>query len=230
MTIDQLSCLEHQLLLNDFRVRLLELWRKRDVFDGAFLAADTPAACLGDAEAPLLHEQVQIGPDTERFVPDGVFYLERRHPPKALLFFLEVDRGTEPLTSNTNRTRSIQRKVQRYQHYFANVGYWRYARHWNRSFKGFRLLLLTDSSARLASLCDRVAAMPPHDFVWLTDIEWLRGYGLEAPIWLAGGRRSAGRWSILHRPANRNVAPDSIRPASTHVSNAPYETRSWSVS
>jgi hypothetical protein len=90
-----------------------------------------------------------------------------RHPPrfcsalyttdavegKTLLFPLEVDCGTETLSSPQRDMTDIRQKILNYQWYFQNLKYKRYEAIFETShLRGFHLLFLTKTAGRLAAL------------------------------------------------------------------------------
>ena len=121
----------------------------------------------------------------------------RAEPPKTLLFFLEADMSTETLASADKDSKDVRQKIINYQTLFRSGHYKRYARVFDASINGFRLLFLANTSARLAALCRLIKEMPPSDFVWLTDQELMFSHSLSAEIWVRGGRDNESLQSIL---------------------------------
>ena len=73
--------------------------------------------------------------------------------------------------------------------YFLSEQYKRYESVFNCELCGFRLLFLTNTLGRLASLCRLAQDMGPDDtcFVWLTDQSRLEDDGVTGRIWAQGG-------------------------------------------
>ena len=98
--------------------------------------------------------------------PDAVFALESKG--KALLFFLEIDRGTETI-SNPNK--GVGKMVRFYEAY-ANEGRYRgYAQDFGcAAFGNFRLLIVTTTQRRIGNMRNALgdARNPVHKFFWLT--------------------------------------------------------------
>ncbi|MBI1390793.1 MAG: hypothetical protein GC154_20380 [bacterium] len=148
--------------------------------------------------APFIHDSVPSNADPSRrigFTPDAVFLIKNPAQERALLFFLEYDRATEPLAGGA--ANSISRKIQNYREYFRRGGYKRYDQVFGGSFNGFRLLFITESKERLSSLCRLVLNRKPSKFIWLTLIDEIRERGIGANIWIRGGRMENPRVSIL---------------------------------
>ena len=114
-----------------------------------------------------------------------------------LLFFLEVDMGTEPLARSASTGRDIRGKILNYQRCFRQSQYKRYEKVFGAALRGFRLLFLTHNESRLQSLCRQVQKMPPSDFVWLTDEARMTSQGVHATIWARGGQLDSPLQSIL---------------------------------
>lgn len=139
------------------------------------------------------------------FTPDGVFCLGHAGLSKTLLFFLEVDMGTETLASPLRLAQDVRQKVVNYQAYFKFRRYRRYEQVWGCALRGFRVLFLVDSSTRMAGICRLVQDMPPSDFIWVADRAGLLSGGVGAPIWARGGQSGTPPESILGRQM-----PDSL--------------------
>jgi hypothetical protein len=132
------------------------------------------------------------------FIPDGVFSITNKEAEKkSLLFFLEVDMGTETIASPSRGPKDLRQKIIRYQDLFTSASYKGYEGVFDSKFNGFRLLFLANSAARLNSLCRLVQEMPPSDFIWLGDQEKMFSQGLSAKIWARGGRIKDPAQSIL---------------------------------
>jgi DNA-binding PadR family transcriptional regulator len=190
-----LSCQDHQLLLNWFRLHLNAVSDTLPQLNVHFLAHSSPLL------PNSLTEQIIVNDQTIRFIPDAVFSLTDTRQQKSLLFCLEVDCGTETLASPRRKPTDIRQKILNYQTYLQKEQYKRYEKLWGKLFHGFRLLFLTVSQGRLAKLCQLVQDIPPSDFIWLTDHDSMFSEGLSAPIWARGGNLHATRHSILGRLA-----------------------------
>jgi hypothetical protein len=114
-----------------------------------------------------------------------------------LLFFLEVDMGTETLATPARTTGDICQKITTYQTYFRSQTYKRYETVFKGSLNGFRLLFLSHSPARTANLCRLIRQMPPSNFIWVTDPTHLFEHGVGASIWSRGGKDQEALHSIL---------------------------------
>jgi hypothetical protein len=135
--------------------------------------------------------------DFIEFIPDGIFTIWHKGLEKGLLFFLEVDRDTEPVASMDRNPKDIRQKILNYQAIFRNGYYKRFEEIFHIKFNGFRLLLLTNRLARSTSLSRLVQEMPPSDFIWLKNQEKMFSDGLSAEIWARGGKTDMPPQSII---------------------------------
>jgi hypothetical protein len=135
-----------------------------------------------------------------KFTPDAVFATTNSTENKTLLFFLEVDCGTETLSSPQRDMKDIRQKILNYQWYFQSLKYKRYEAIFETAhLGGFRVLFLTKAAGRLAALCKLTQEMQPSRFIWLTEQERMFNDGVSANIWARGGNLHATQQSILGR-------------------------------
>jgi hypothetical protein len=145
--------LPHALALNDVAIALIRScehhgWRV--------------LAWIDDFAARRALGQVRF----EHFLPDAAALVAFRD--MQALYFVELDRGTEPVASdaaNSWRTKVIHYR-QYLQHTFAS----------DRFFAGFSaplLLVVTTGSRRLAHLIHETDNWGPRDHSWFTRLEWI---------------------------------------------------------
>ncbi|MEN6425866.1 MAG: replication-relaxation family protein [Phycisphaerales bacterium] len=193
-------CVDHQLSLNWFRIHLTQVERVLPRLSVRVLAHNSPflpespdgGLCITD------HSPVPgSGTQGVKFTPDAVFVTCDSVVPKACLFFLEVDCGTETIASPKRDLTDIRQKVINYQWYFQSQRYKRYEDVFQCRLRGFRLLFLTNSLGRLTALCRLTQEIPPSNFVWLTECSRLFPEGVSAEIWAKGGDLQGRGQSIL---------------------------------
>jgi hypothetical protein len=166
---------EHQLLINDFRVALAQLPDAVPQLRVHFqIASDAFAASQG-------------GDSAATFIPDGVVRITDVLRNKTVLFYLEADMDNEPLNSERRACSSIEKKIHIYQDHFRLGEYKRHEKAWACQIRGFRVLLVSHAQSSVARLCGRVRSMPPSNFIWITDRAQLCNQGLAQPIWIPGG-------------------------------------------
>lgn len=191
---------DHQLLTNWFHLHLRHMTKVVPQLYATFLYANTYA--LKENSNVSLKEQVEIEAGLKKpvkFYPDGVFSLTYKgnNNPKSLLFFLEVDMGTETLAGENQNSNNILQKVINYQALFLSKGYKRYEPIFKADLNGFRLLFITTTHSRMVSICRFIQDIPPSNFIWVTDQKRMFSKGLSAAIWTCGDKTDAPRQSIL---------------------------------
>lgn len=200
MSAEKIYCLEHQLLTNWFWIHLGQIEQTIPQLSVKFLSPTSPFLKRDHNNLPLIFESLPAeGPSKNfsGFTPDGVFNITHKEKKTALLFFLEVDMGTESIASQKRTPNDIRQKIINYQEYFRSHRYKRYEKFWNCKLRGFRLLFLTNTNARMAALSRLVQEMPPSDFIWLTSSKQMFSHGVSAEIWLRGGKQNSPSESIL---------------------------------
>ena len=206
--------LRHLLAVNDFRVHLELVQRLVPDLAVQFLSPGPLRKGTKGSAWPIIHERFHVQDGGDRlveFTPDGVFSVSHTPTDRALLFFLEVDMGTESLVSKRHPHHDVRRKVANYQTYFRLARYKRYEEMFGSGFRGFRLLIVAGAPGRCASLCGLVRNMPPSDFVWLTDLDSVRSEGIWSLTWARGGRVGRPLESILGRlMPNASLPPASL--------------------
>jgi response regulator of citrate/malate metabolism len=207
--------IEHELLVNWVIIHLIQIERNVPQLDVNYVTQHTNLI-----DHPH-HDNVQIQihvmnkkseQEPYEFVPDGIFTITHQELKKTLLFFLEVDMGTETIMSPKGPQKDLRQKIINYQTLFHTDRYKHFEKKFRAQLNGFRLLFITNTSARLKALCRLVLEMPPTDFVWLADQESMFSKGLSATIWARGGRHNNPRQSILGRNlATEITVMDKIR-------------------
>ena len=208
VTTEGIRCIEHELLVNDFRLAVVRLDRSILGLSHRFLAPLSPFGRKRPDKTSVIHERFRDEDNPSNWLavkPDGVFSLTHSGAEKTLLFFLEADRANEPLASRTRPPKDFRHKILAYQSYFRLGRYRGYGRSWECDLKGFRVLVLASNPSRMGALCQLVRGLPPADFIWLTDQASLASNGLGDHIWVRGGRTQAPHESILGSKAPARV-------------------------
>ncbi|MBC8469075.1 MAG: replication-relaxation family protein [Planctomycetes bacterium] len=195
--------IDHQLLLNWFRIHLNEIDKVEPRPTLQFWAYNSPFVPREPDGRIITTDYSPIGRRTVRqvkFTPDAVFIMTNAARDKSLLFFLEADCGTETLSSPQRDMKDIRQKILNYQWYFQSLKYKRY----EKIFKvphlhGFRVLFLSKTVGRLAALCKLTQEMQPSEFICLTEQERLFSDGAFAKIWARGGNLQVAQRSIIGR-------------------------------
>jgi len=189
---------DHDLLVNWFFIHLLQIERDNPQLAAQYLTTSSHNLRSGNAENSLLLEcfaSDDTSENTHTMIPDGVFTIS--HKEQTLLFFLEVDRGTETMASTKPGRGTIHQKIINYQAIFRTHHYKRYEKIFEVDLNGFRLLFLANAFSRMKKICDLVQEMPPSGFIWVTDQDKMFSHGVSAEIWVRGGRHHKSSESIL---------------------------------
>jgi len=196
-TGEEISNTEHELLLNWFRIHLLQIDKYIPDLNTEFISSKTPFLQLRENGLPLISDTVKRNNKDVLFIADGVFAIASKDQNQKLLFFLEIDMSTEPITSSNINTETISQKAQNYYTYFLNKGYKRYHKKWNFDFKGFRVLFLTNTAQRKETISRFLKEDSTFDFIWVSDQEMMFNQGISDNIWLRGGNISSPPESII---------------------------------
>ena len=195
--------IDHQLLMNWFRIHLNQVERVLPKLNFRFLAYNSPFVPREPDGHIITTDYSPIGRRTVRqvkFTPDAVITATDTVQNKTVLYFLEVDCGTETLSSPQRDMSDIRQKILNYQWYFLNLKYKRYERIFKVPFlHGFRVLFLAKTVGRLAALCKLTQEMAPTPFICLTEQQRLFDDGVFAKIWARGGNLQVVQRSIIGR-------------------------------
>jgi hypothetical protein len=152
--------MRHFVALNDFRILLTRQLAGGGVrlrgfipeYYGSKHASGRVTKYLKDVAFDIVNPKEHI-PHT----PDAVFCLEKGNKPA--LFFLEIDRGTEVLSSPE---KGVLKMVRFYLAYLKGGGYKGYSEDFKAAdpFASFRTLVVTTSRARIENMRQACAALP----------------------------------------------------------------------
>lgn len=170
--------MEHHLAINDFWIALEGACRSAGVnvmsFIPEYYGQKTEEGGLRrlitDSAPDLRNPNEKIW-----FTPDAMFTLERNG--KHALFFLEIDRGTEKITSG--KYAAFANKITAYQSYFQSRGF----RRWGEQFTGFRVLVVTNSEERKQNLVLTSTRLGIQKMLWYTVDEAVQTIGVLNQIW-----------------------------------------------
>ncbi len=185
VTVDS-KFIGHELLVNWFRIHLLQIDRSVPKMKVNHLSPIFLFLAQRNEYLKLrIIENVNGKEKVMKFSPDGVFTISNGE--KTLLFFLEVDMGTEVVASLKRSPNDIRQKIINYQTFFRANQYKHYEKIFEAKINGLRLLFLTNTRARMVEICRLVRDMPPSNFIWLTEQKKMFSNGLSADIWARGG-------------------------------------------
>lgn len=203
---------EHKLLVNWFFIHLIQIERQIPQLSVHYITQYFSRVEDAPSAEHMIRIQVPGDDDKLEFIPDGIFTVSDSVSNKTLLFFLEVDMGTETLASPARNLKDVRQKIVNYQDLFRSGRYKRYERFFNASLNGFRLLFVTHSPSRLKTLCQLTASMLPSDFIWLSDRDRLLSSGLVDEIWVRGGVLDRQPYTIIGKTSVRWQADNQFPP------------------
>lgn len=195
-----IHCVDHQLLMNWFRIHLRQVERVVPQLSVKVLAYNSPFLARQQNGRMFITDYssaLDSGVQGVKFTPDAVFGTSDSVVKKTCLFFLEVDCGTETIASPKRDMTDIRQKILNYGAYFDSLRYKRYEEVFKHHLRGFRVLFLTNTPGRLAALCRLTREMQSTDFIWLTEYSRMFSDGVSANIWARGGNLPAPQQSIL---------------------------------
>ncbi|MFH1615224.1 MAG: replication-relaxation family protein [Planctomycetota bacterium] len=192
---------DHQLLMNWFRIHLNQVERVLPKLNFRFLAYNSPFVPREPDGRIITTDYSPIGRRTVRqikFTPDAVIGSTYAVTQRSVLYFLEVDCGTETLSSPQRDMSDIRQKILNYQWYFQSLKYKRYEDIFDIPYlQGFHLLFLTRTTGRLAALCKLIQEMQPSNFIWATELDRIFPDGVSGKIWARGGNLQVMQGSMI---------------------------------
>jgi len=135
--------------------------------------------------------------EVKEFATDGILSSPIRIKGRPCFSSWKLTWGPSPSPVLGVARETCGKKLLNYQECFRENRYKPYEKIWDCALEGFRLLFLTTTEARLASICSLIQSMPPADFIWVTTMGRMFSHGLSGRIWVRGGRRNAPEESIL---------------------------------
>ena len=131
----------------------------------------------------------------QRFIPDAVMCLEKRATRKRILLFIELDLGSEKVTSRTG-SYSVVRKLEVYKEYLRQEGYRRYNDRFDHEFKGFRVLVIMSNQQRAQRLRKELTLKGIKKFVWFTQKSGITAETILKEIWTMSDINDKKNYSI----------------------------------
>lgn len=189
---EESSFIPHLLDLNQVRLALELACKGAGIKILKFIADyDT---CLVNGQTKRATEESTSDPyDSEKtivFAPDATFVLENSKRNQAL-FFLEVDRGTEKIESA--KYSDFADKLVNYASYYRYDGFKRHGEH----FRGFRVLVVTNSEARIEAYRRSAEKIGVKRLVWFTTFGKLYDNNILGHIWKIADCQDNNFYSIL---------------------------------
>ena len=197
---ERIHCQDHQLLINWLEIHLHNLSVSLSRLQVDTMSAGLPHSFRPSQTDGATKPSVRAsfaGLRKAHTVPDLVCRIGDSEQAKDLLFFIEVDMGSEPAASPKRAPNDFRQKIECYREYFRSGAYKQFGSVWDCEFHGFRLLVLSNTHSGASRLGRLIQEMRPSEFVWLTHETLLTDDGAGADIWSRGGRTDRPAESIL---------------------------------
>ena len=202
---------DHQISINSVRIQIEKLNEICADLSVQFLSSTSPFHADRTGKP---HVRIALNNEYEQsvLIPDAAFMLRRQTDSKCLLFFLEIDMGTESLVASKSASADLQKKILSYRFVLGRKLYRRFAETFDAHFSGFRTLVVAHTPERKEKICRIVRERAPTDFIWVSDLQQISSASVYASIWHRGGQLS-GVESILGSMAPKDFESPSCRTA-----------------
>lgn len=192
--------MKHFLAINDFRITLRESCKLHDIELLGFIPeyyGERNEKGIGEKYIKDMIQDKSPKREQVSHTPDGVFALKKGD--KQLLFFLEIDRGTEVIGDPNV---GVLKSLRFYIGYLMENKYQRFTKDFGgRDFKGFRVLFVTTTQARLQNIrtaCNSLDVPPKaKQFIWLAPTERITDQTLLQSIWVSADTADQTTYAIV---------------------------------
>jgi hypothetical protein len=192
--------MRHFLAINDFRITLRESCKLHGIELLGFIPdyfGERNDKGVGEKYIKDMILDKAAKREQVSHTPDGVFAL--RKGDKQLLFFLEIDRGTEVIGDPNV---GVLKSLRFYIGYLLENKYQRYAKDFGGTdFRGFRVMFVTTTQARLQNIRTACNALdvPPKakQFVWLAPAEKITDRTLLQSVWVSADSTDPTTYSVV---------------------------------
>lgn len=156
--------IEHTLGISDFMVAIETMCQEHDhlsFIDPETILANAPAATRKSRYPFRWKTRISNGSKTHHIsiVPDFVFGIHNTQTNQDRYYFVEIDRGTMPVTRRDITQTSFVRKIRSYADTFERgLAKERFG------INGFQVLTITTSEDRIKAIQDAIASLPERSF------------------------------------------------------------------
>lgn len=192
--------MRHLLAINDFRIQLRIESEQAGVSLLGFIPDYFGTLSKSGKISKYAKDSVcdiQNGNAMLSHAPDGVFALSFQTIPA--LFFLEIDRGTEPVS---DPQRGVLKAMRFYMSYLLEGKYRRYCADFGvDGFRGFRLLFVTTTDSRIEAIRRAVIGQHMPDkaarFLWLSTFDQIGLNGIFGTKWVSADMQDESMYLML---------------------------------
>ena len=187
--------LRHFLGITQFQIDLKQGCEKSDAFELLGFISENKITKNPDGKmCKYIHDQA----GEVSHIPDGVFALRKKETGEALLCFLEVDRGTEVISSPTH---GVLKCLKFYVNYLKEGGFKRYSNDFHcDAFYTVRVLFVTTTDKRVENIrkaTESLGDTKAKRYVWLSTFEQMNSDTILRNIWLRLDSQDAEKYGFI---------------------------------
>jgi len=189
------SKLVHTIRLNDIRI----VFEKGCGNSGIIQLAEFIPEYKKMSIRPVKNENKGYEGNEKNIIPDGVMCLENPSRKKKALFFIEVDLGSEKITTEKKDQYSLLKKMLVYKEWLQNPKYKDYSRYFGYEFKGFRVLVIMNAESRIEKLKKELYKNNIKKFVCIAEQSEVKVETVLERIWQIPDSQKKEKRSIIEK-------------------------------
>ncbi|MFH1851074.1 MAG: replication-relaxation family protein [Candidatus Neomarinimicrobiota bacterium] len=116
-------------------------------------------------------------------IPDGVMCLENPSRQKQALFFVEVDLGSEKITTTQKDQYSLSEKMLVYREWLHEKRFEKYCEYFKYDFKGFRVLVIMNNESRIQKIRKVLTKQGIKEFIYFAEQSAIMPKAIFEYIW-----------------------------------------------
>ena len=133
----------------------------------------------------------------KHIIPDGVMCMENPGRQKRALFFIEVDLGSEKITTTKKDQYSLMKKMLVYKEWLQEKNHSVYGNYFSYDFKGFRVLVIMNNQTRIRKLRKELCKNNIRKFIYITEQTEIKSESILKHIWQIPGTDNKNGYSII---------------------------------
>lgn len=133
----------------------------------------------------------------KHIIPDGVMCMENPSRQKRALFFIEVDLGSEKITTTKKDQYSLMKKMLVYREWLREKNHSPYCKYFDYDFKGFRVLVIMNNQTRIRKLRKELCKNNIRKFIYITEQTEIKSESILKHIWQIPGTDNKNGYSII---------------------------------
>ena len=137
------------------------------------------------------------GNEDKHIIPDGVMCMENPSRKKRALFFIEVDLGSEKITTTKKDQYSLLKKMLVYREWLKEKNHRAYCKYFDYDFKGFRVLVIMNNQTRIKKLRDELTKKNIKKFIYFAEQSAIMPQAIFEYIWCKTDVADKRSYSII---------------------------------